>query len=169
MSLSMYTASVPVFQHTLKAMSAFLSKAEAHAKANKFAPEALLQSRLFPNMFALTKQVQVACDFAKGTCMRLAGKEVPSFDDNESSFADLRARIDKTIALLGTIDAASIDGSETSEIHLNPGTPRERKFPGQTYLLHYSLPNFFFHVTTAYNILRHNGVDLGKKDFMGAL
>ena len=169
MSLSMYTASVPVFQHTLKAMSAFLSKAEAHAEANKFAPEALLQSRLFPNMFALTKQVQVACDFAKGTCMRLAGKEVPSFDDNESSFADLRARIDKTVALLGTLDAASIDGSETSEIHLNPGTPRERKFPGQTYLLHYSLPNFFFHVTTAYNILRHNGVDLGKKDFMGAL
>lgn len=167
MSISMYAASIPVFQQSLNALSGVLSKAEAHAAAKNIAPEVLLQSRLFPNMFSLTRQVQVACDFAKGACMRLAGNEVPSYADTETTFTELQARITKTLALLGTIAASSIDGSEARNILLNPGTPRERMFAGQAYLLSYALPHFYFHVTTAYNILRHNGVELAKADYIG--
>lgn len=168
MSISMYAASVPVFKQMLGGLSNFLTKAEAHATAKTVAPEVLLQSRLFPDMFDLKRQVQIACDFAKGTCARLGGVEVPSYDDKEVTFADLQARIAKTVAFIDSIPAASIDGSEARVIVTQPGTPREKTFAGQAYLHTYAIPHFFFHTTTAYAILRHNGVEIGKKDFIGA-
>ncbi|MDW5414990.1 MULTISPECIES: DUF1993 family protein [unclassified Iodobacter] len=168
MSISMYTASIPVFKQLLTALSDVLAKAEAHATARKIDPAVLLQTRLFPDMFPLVRQVQIACDFAKSVPARLAGVEVPAYDDNEQSFAELQARIAKTLAILDGLTAAQIDGSEALEIVLRPGTPKEKKLDGQTYLLSYGLPQFFFHVTTTYALLRHNGVEIGKRDFMGA-
>jgi uncharacterized protein len=168
MSISMYNASVPVFQQALNALSRVLSKAEAHAAAKNIAPEVFLQSRLYPDMFNFTRQVQIACDFAKGTCQRLAGQEVTPIADTELSFADLQARIAKTLELIAAAPATSIEGSEDRVIVLMPGSARERTFNGQAYLLTYALQHFFFHATTAYDILRHNGVEVGKKDFVGA-
>jgi uncharacterized protein len=168
MSISMYNASVPVFQQALNALSGVLSKAEAHAAAKNIAPEVFLQSRLYPDMFNFTRQVQIACDFAKGTCQRLADQEVTPIADTELSFADLQARIAKTLELIAAAPAASIEGSEDRVIVLMPGSARERTFKGQAYLLTYALQHFFFHATTAYDILRHNGVEIGKKDFVGA-
>jgi len=168
MTVAMYADSVPVFTQMLSALDAILGKAEAHTSARKIEPDALLQARLSPDMFPLTKQVQIACDFAKGVSARLAGVEVPSDPDTEQTFAELHARIKKTLAFIGSIDKAKFDNSAQREIVLRPGTPNERHFDGQTYLLHYGLQHFFFHVTTAYALLRHNGVDIGKKDYMGA-
>lgn len=167
MSISMYAASIPVFKQMLDSLSDVLNKAEAHAAEKKIDPNALLQARLFPDMFPLTRQVQIAADFAKSVSARLAGTDMPAYEDNEQSFADLRSRIAKTLAFLDTLAPAQIDGSEQREIVLRPGTPKEQKFAGQPYLLHYGLPQFFFHVTTAYAILRHNGVEVGKRDYMG--
>ncbi|MEN9864870.1 MAG: hypothetical protein RL748_460 [Pseudomonadota bacterium] len=167
MSISMYSASVPVFRQMLNSLSDVLSKAEAHATAKNFEASALLQARLFPDMFNLIRQVQIAADFAKSVSLRLARQEVPSFEDNEQSFADLQARIKKTLALLDGLTEAQFAGSEEIEIVLRPGTPKERKMTGQVYLTGYGIPQFFFHVTTAYALLRHNGVEIGKKDFMG--
>jgi len=167
MSQVMYQASVPVFKQMLGGLSDVLAKAEAHASARNIEPAALLQARLFPDMFALTKQVQVACDFAKGVCARLAGVDVPSAEDTEQSFADLQARIKKTLSFIEGLDAGQFETAATRDIVTRPGTPKERHFSGQDYLLHYGLPQFFFHVTTSYAILRHNGVELGKKDYMG--
>ncbi|MBY0445323.1 MAG: DUF1993 domain-containing protein [Burkholderiales bacterium] len=168
MSISMYTASVPVFKQLLTALADVLAKAEAHAEARKIDPAVLLQTRLYPDMFPLVRQVQIACDFAKSVPARLAGVEVPAYEDNEQSFAELQARITKTLALINELSAEQIDGSEALEIVLRPGTPKEKKLDGQTYLLAYGLPQFFFHVTTTYALLRHNGVEIGKRDFMGA-
>jgi len=168
MSLSMYEASVPVFTQLLTALDANLAKAATHAADRKIEPDALLRARLFPDMFELVRQVQIACDFAKSVPARLAGVDVPSYEDNETSFADLHARIAKTLAFAGGLDAAKFEGSETREIVLRPGTPKEKRLDGKAYLLAYGLPQFFFHVTTAYALLRHNGVEIGKKDFMGA-
>ena len=168
MSISMYTAAIPVFKQMLNSLHDVLAKAEAHATAKNIEPNALLQARLFPDMFPPTRQVQIAADFAKGVAARLADVELPAYEDNEQTFAELQARIAKTLAFIDTLSAAQIDGSETREIVLRPGTPKEKKLSGQTYLLSYGLPQFFFHVTTAYAILRHNGVEIGKKDFMGA-
>jgi len=168
MSLSMYEASVPVFTQLLTALDANLAKAATHAADRKIEPDALLRARLFPDMFELVRQVQIACDFAKSVPARLAGVDVPSYEDNETSFADLHARIAKTLAFAGGLDAAKFEGSETREIVLRPGTPKEKRLAGKAYLLAYGLPQFFFHVTTAYALLRHNGVEIGKKDFMGA-
>ena len=168
MTISMYSASVPVFKQLLGALDDVLSKAEAHAGDRKIEPGVLLQARLFPDMLPLTRQVQIACDFAKSVPARLAGVEVPAYDDTEQSFAELHARIAKTLAFIDTLGAAQFDGSEQREIVLRPGTPKERKLDGQAYLLQYGLPQFLFHVTTAYGLLRHNGVEIGKKDFMGA-
>ena len=168
MSLSMYEASVPVFTQLLTALDANLAKAATHAADRKIEPDALLRARLFPDMFELVRQVQIACDFAKSVPARLAGVDVPSYEDNETSFADLPARIAKTLAFAGGLDAAKFEGSETREIVLRPGTPKEKRLAGKAYLLAYGLPQFFFHVTTAYALLRHNGVEIGKKDFMGA-
>jgi uncharacterized protein len=167
MAISMYAASVPVFRQMLGSLNDNLNKAETHATEKKIDPNALLQARLFPDMFPLTRQVQIAADFAKGISARLAGMEVPSYEDTEQTFAELRARIAKTLAFIGTLAPEQIDGSEEREIVLFAGTPREKKFPGQVYLLHYGMPQVFFHVTTAYAILRHNGVDIGKRDFVG--
>jgi uncharacterized protein len=168
MTLSMHAASVPVFRQMLGSLDNLLAKADSHAAERKIDPAALLQARLFPDMFPLLKQVQIACDFAKGVSGRLAGVELPVFDDSEQTFAELRALVAKTVAFVDGLDAARFDGSEDREIVLRPGTPKERRFVGQAYLLNYGLPQFFFHVTTAYALLRHNGVELGKKDYMGS-
>ena len=166
MTISMYAASVPVFKQMLNSLAANLEKAESHASDKKIDPNALLQARLFPDMFALTRQVLIAADFAKGACARLAGVEVPKYEDTEQTFADLKARLAKTLAFIETLTPAQIDGSETREITTSAG-PNSKNFNGQTYLLHYALPQFFFHATTAYALLRHNGVEVGKRDFMG--
>lgn len=168
MTISMYAASVPVCRQMLNSLTSILNKAEAHATGKKIDPNALLQARLFPDMFPLTHQVQIASDFAKGLSARLAGIDVPSYEDNEKTFDELRARIARTLEFINGIHPNLIDGSEGREIVIHPGTPREMKFNGQAYLLHYAMPQFFFHVTTAYAILRHNGVELGKRDYMGA-
>jgi hypothetical protein len=163
----MYAASAPVFVRMLGNLSGILSKAEAHAAEKKIDPAVLLQARLFPDMFTMLRQVLIACDFAKGTCARLAGVEVPKYEDNESSFAELQARIEKTLAFIGTLDAAQIDGSEERDVTVQAG-PNTLHFKGQPYLINYALPNFYFHLATAYGILRHNGIEIGKKDFIGA-
>ena len=168
MTVSLYDASVPVIKQMLTSLSELLAKAEAHAAEKKIEPAALLQARLFPDMFPLARQVQIACDFAKSIPSRLAGIEVPAYDDTEQTFEQLQARIARTLALIDGIDPASFAGSEAMEIVLRPGTPKERTLDGKAYLLAYGLPQFFFHVTTTYALLRHNGVQIGKKDFMGA-
>jgi hypothetical protein len=168
MSIPMHAASIPVFQQMLGGLAGVLAKAEAHAIERKIDPAALLQSRLFPDMFPLVRQVQVACDFAKSVPARLAGADVPSWDDTEQTFAELQERIAKTLAFIEGLDAARFEDSGQREIVLRPGTPKERTIGGQAYLLAYGLPQFFFHVTTAYDLLRHNGVQIGKKDYMGA-
>ena len=167
MSISMYAASVPVFKQMLGSLSALLQKAEAHAEERKIEPGALLHARLSPDMFPLRRQVQIACDFARGVSARLAGVEVPSSPDTEQTFADLQALIDKTLSFIGGLSQSQFEKSDSREIVTRPGTPKERRFAGQAYLLSYGLPQFFFHVTTAYALLRHNGIALGKPDFMG--
>ena len=168
MTTYMYTTSVLVFKQLLNSLSAILTKAEALATEKKFEPIVLLDARLFPDMFPLIRQVQIATDFAKSVSARLAGVEVPVYDDNERTFADLQARIGKTLLFIESLTPAQFVGSETREIVLRPGTPKEKKMVGHTYLSNYGLPQFFFHVTTAYAILRHNGLEVGKGDFMGA-
>jgi hypothetical protein len=167
MTSPMYTNSVPVFKQLLTALQAILAQAQAHAVARSIDPDALLQARLYPDMFPLFKQVQIAADFARGVAARLADLEVPVFDGNEQSFADLARLLDRTLAFVDGLDAARFAGRETAEIVLRPGTPKEKRLSGQTYLANYGLPQFLFHVTTAYAILRHNGIPVGKRDFMG--
>lgn len=167
MTISLYAASVPVFKQMLNSLDAILTKAEEHAVAKKIEPDALLQARLFPDMFPLIRQVQIACDFARGVSARLGGAEVPKYEDAEKSFADLHGLIAKTLAFVDGVTPAQIDGTEDREIVTRPGTPKEKKFTGQSYLLSYGLPQFFFHVSTAYAILRHNGIEVGKRDYMG--
>lgn len=167
MTISLYAASVPVFKQMLGSLDVLIGKAEEHTAQRKIEPQALLQARLFPDMFAFTRQVQVACDFSRGVSARLAGLEVPKNDDTESSFSELRSLISRTVAFIDGIDPSSIAGQESREIITRQGTPKERRFDAQTYLLSYGLPQFFFHVTTAYAILRHNGVEVGKRDYMG--
>jgi hypothetical protein len=162
----MYDASLAPFIRMLGNLSAILHKAEAYAAERKIEPGVLLNARLAPDMYPLVRQVQIASDSVKGCAARLAGIDIPSYADSESSFAELQARIAKTQAFLGSVTAAQLDGSEGKSITLNfPGM--ELKFTGQEYLLHFVLPNFYFHLTTAYAILRHNGLDIGKMDFLG--
>ncbi len=168
MSLSMYQACVPVFKQMLGALSGVLAKAEAHATARNIDPNVLLQARLYPDMFALLRQVQVATDFAKSVSARIAGVDVPSFEDKEENFADLQARIAKTMAFIDGLSPAQMDGSEERKIVTQAGTAKEKVFSGQSYLLNYGLPHFFFHTSSAYAILRHNGVEVGKKDYIGS-
>jgi hypothetical protein len=167
MSISMHAASVPVFTQMLGSLSALLHKAESHAEQRKIDADALLQARLFPDMFPLRRQVQIASDFARGVSARLAGVEVPSYPDTEKTFAELQELIEKTLSFIGGLSPSQFDKSESREIVTRPGTPKEKRFNGQAYLLSYGLPQFFFHVTTAYALLRHNGVELGKGDYMG--
>lgn len=168
MTISMYAASVPVFSQLLNSLSDILHKAEAHASAKNIDPTVFLQARLSPDMFSLLRQVQIAADFSRGVSARLAGLDVPSVEDSQLTFADCQALIKQSLDFINSIKPEQIDGQENREIITRPGTPKERRFNGQAYLLSYGLPQFFFHVTTAYAILRHNGVEVGKKDYMGA-
>jgi uncharacterized protein len=167
MNPTLYDSSIPVFTQMLAGLARVLTMAAAHAETKKIDPNALLQARLFPDMFSTLRQVQVACDFAKSVSARLAGVEVPSYEDTEASFADLQARIAKTVAFIGGLTPAQFEGAAGREIVTQAGTPKEKRFTGQSYLLTYGLPHFFFHVTTAYAILRSNGVEVGKKDYLG--
>jgi hypothetical protein len=168
MTIAMHEASVPVFRQMLGGLDGILAKAETHAIEGKIDPPALLQARLFPDMFTFARQVQVACDFATSVSARLAQVDVPAYDEAAESFASLRARIGRTLDFIDGLDAKRFVGGESREIVLRPGTPKERTLSGQAYLLAYGLPQFFFHVTTAYALLRHNGIGIGKKDYMGA-
>lgn len=167
MSITMYQASIPLFVRMLGNLSAILHKAATYVHATGGDPAALLDTRLFPDMLPLTRQIQIATDNAKGPAARLANIERPVFEDNEKTFDELQDRIARTIAFLGSIPASSIDGSEQRKVALTL-RGNDVKFLGQPYLLHFALPNFYFHVTTAYAILRHAGVDIGKLDFIGA-
>jgi uncharacterized protein len=168
MTMTMYEASIPTFLHTLRSLRILLEKGLAHAEAKKFDPAVLAASRLYPDMFPLTRQVQIASDAAKGAAARLAGVDAPKFEDAETTIPELIARVDKTIDYLQSVQPAQIDGSEERTITIP--TPRgPLTFPGKVYLRHWALPNFFFHVTTAYNILRHNGVEIGKADYLGGI
>jgi len=166
MSLTMYQASIPVFVRMLDNLSGILDKAAAHAEAKKIDPAIFVNARLAPDMFPLSRQVQIATDMVKGCAARLAGIEVPSYEDNESTFSELQARIAKTKAFIESVSASQIDGSEERKITLKFGS-KELNFLGQAYLLDFVLPNFHFHLTTTYAILRHNGVEIGKKDYTG--
>jgi hypothetical protein len=168
MTVSMYQVSVPVFLKTLGNLAAILDKGAAFAAEKKVDPAVLLGYRLAPDMFSLTSQIQNAADHAKRACARLAGVEPPAYEDKETSFAELKARIDKTVAFINSLKPAQFDGAESRNLTMKSGGA-DRTFTGQAYLLHNALPNFFFHVTTAYNILRHCGVNIGKRDFIGQL
>ena len=168
MTSPMYTHSVPVFKQMLTALKAILAQVDAQVAAKSMEPEAFLQARLFPDMFPLLKQVQIAADFARGVSARLAGVDVPAYEAKEQGFADLDALLTQTLGFLDSLNASQFDGSESRDIVLRPGTPKEKKLSGQAYLANYGSPQFFFHVTTAYAILRHNGVAIGKRDYMGA-
>lgn len=167
MSLSMYQASIPSFIRMLGNLSAILDKAVAHAEAKKIDPAIFVNARLTPDMYPLSRQVQIATDIVKGCAARLAGIDVPSYADNETTFAELQARITKTVAFLQSVSAAQIDGSEERKITLKFGS-REINLLGQAYLLDFVFPNFHFHLTTTYAILRHNGVGIGKMDYLGS-
>jgi len=168
MPFGMYQASIPAFAKTLKILSAILDKAEAYAAEREIEPEVLLNWRLAPDMFPFTRQIQLVSDSAKGAAARLAGVEVPKFADDESSFAELKARIAKTVKFVESFAPKDIDGSETRDIALTVGG-QTLHFKGEPYLVQFVLPNFYFHATVAYAILRHCGVDIGKRDFLGAV
>jgi uncharacterized protein len=168
MSLSMYQASVPVFVRALGNLSNVLKKAAAHAEQHKIDASVLLAARLYPNMFPLSRQIQIATDMARGGAARLAGVERPVYEDKETSFDDMQARITKTLEFLDSIKPEQVDGSEDKAITLSIGGT-EMTFVGQPYLLHFVIPNVLFHTATAYDILRHNGVELGKQDFIGGM
>jgi hypothetical protein len=166
MTISMYQVSVPRFVNILGNLSNILDKAQAHVDARKLDPVTLTTYRLFPDMLPMMSQVQIACDTAKGAVARMAGVQIPVFEDNEKTLAELKARIAKTIAFIKTVKPEQIDGTEDKEIVIKRGE-REDRYTGIQFLLGRALPNFYFHVTTAYNILRHNGVEIGKRDYLG--
>jgi hypothetical protein len=166
MTISLYGATVPVFQHMLKNLVHILDKAETHATEKKFEPAALTTFRLAPDMLPFTRQVLIACDAAKNGVARVSGVEAPKFEDNEATFGELKARIQKTLDYLATVPATALDGLEDKEVTFPVGRERTRTMTTQDYLMTWVLPNFFFHTTTAYAILRHNGVPLGKADYL---
>ena len=167
MPISMYQASIPVLQRALNNLAHILDKGAQHAESRKIDPSVLVNMRLYPDMFPLSRQVQIATDISKGCAARLAGLEPPKYEDTEQSFADLKARVDKTLAYLNEASAAQIDGSETRAISLSVGK-ETLTFEGLVYLQYFVIPNVYFHVTTSYAILRHGGVELGKRDFLGS-
>jgi hypothetical protein len=166
MAFTIYDASVPVFTRMLTSLGKVLDKGAAFAEARKIDPAVLLATRLYPDMFPLSRQVQTATDHAKGAAARLSRTEIPKFADNEATFAELGGRIDKTLAFIGGIDRKAFEGAESRDVTLVTGG-KERLVNGQAYLLETACPNFFFHVTTAYAILRHVGVEIGKRDYLG--
>ena len=165
MTITMHEIAVPSFRKHLEALDAILDKAAAYAEARKIEPEALLMARLYPDMYTFKKQVQSACDFAKLSVGRLAGVTPPVHDDSEMTFADLKRRIAETLSVLDEAKAEPMEAAADREVTIKAG-PRELKFTGREYLLHFALPNFYFHCATAYGILRHNGLEIGKRDFM---
>jgi hypothetical protein len=167
MSITMSSASVPIFVRMLSNVNVWLDKAETHAAAKKFDTSVYLSARLAPDMLPFTKQIQIACDTVKFCVARLAGVDSPKFEDNETTLAELRERINATIAYVKSVPAAQIDGSEDKDITI-PRRDGSTVMKGEAYLKHFVLPNLFFHVTTAYALLRHNGVELGKMDYLGA-
>lgn len=168
MSHSLYAASVPVFRQLLGSLAAVLEQAEAHALERRIEPDALLQARLYPDMFPLARQVQIATDFAKGAGARLAGVEPPRYEDGERTFAELQQRISKTLGFIDGLGRDAVEAGATRAITHGSGERARHFDSGAVYLTHFALPNFYFHVTTAYAILRHNGVPIGKKDFVGS-
>lgn len=166
--MSLSKAAIATFETGLGALSTILDKAQAHADARKIDPAALLGMRLFPDMFTFTRQVQIACDQAKNGGARMTGTEPPKFEDNEKSIGELKARVAKTIAFVKTLDAKKIDASADREITFPLG-PNKGQMRGADYINHFVLPNFYFHLTTAYDILRHCGVEIGKRDFLGGI
>ena len=166
MTISMYQASVPRFVNILGNLSNILDKAQAHADTNKIDGTVLTSYRLYPDMLPMSTQVQIACDAAKGVVARLSGVDAPVFDDNEKTLVELKARIGKTIAFIQSVSAAQIDGTEDKEIIVKRGD-KETHYKGMQFLLGHATPNFYFHVTTTYNILRHNGIEIGKRDYLG--
>ena len=167
MTISMYSASVPLLQRQLGALLVWLDKAEAHAAARQFDSVNYLALRLAPDMLPFVAQIRIASDAAKGCVARLAGQELPKFEDNEASLADLRARVQKTLDYVASVPATDIDGSEARQIVIPMRNREPMQFTGEAFLKHFALPNFFFHVTMAYALLRHAGVALGKMDFLG--
>lgn len=166
MSISIYQASVPVFERSLKALDAVLDKAAAYAEARKFDSAIYVTIRLRPDMLPFARQVQIACDNAKNASARIAGVEAPRFEDNEATLGELKARIEKTLAFLAGLDPKAFDEAAERDV-VFPVGPNKMKMKGGDYLLHYVTPNFYFHVTTAYDILRYSGVEIGKRDFLG--
>jgi uncharacterized protein len=167
MKISMHALSVDLFAHALGNLSSILEKGAASAAQRKFEPAVLLAARLAPDMLPLTRQVQIAADLAKNSVARLAGQEPPRFEDTETTVEQLRARLARTVDFLGSVPASALEGSETRDIRL-PSGARTLEFKGLDFLQRWAIPNVFFHVTTAYDILRHNGVELGKRDFLGS-
>jgi hypothetical protein len=167
MSVSMYKVSAPIFIQFLTALSGVLDKAQAHIDAKKLDESFFMGMRLYADMHNFAKQVRASCDHAVNACARIAGVDIPAFENNETSIADLKKRVEKAIAFVRTIRPEQLDGTEDKEIVVKFGSG-ERRFTGQTMLINFSLPNFYFHTTTAYDILRHCGVEIGKRDFMGA-
>lgn len=168
MSIDMYQASIPVFIRMLDNLSSILDKAAAHAEVKNIDPSVFINYRLAPDMYPLSRQVQIATDMVKGCAARLAGMEVPSYENNETTFADLQARVNKTAAFIQSVSAGQINGSEERTITFQV-RGKDVSFLGLPYLLNFVLPNFYFHITTAYAILRHNGVELGKLDYLGSI
>jgi hypothetical protein len=166
MTISMSSASLPVFKAMLGNLSHILDKGQAHAGARKFDAAALLQFRLAPDMLPFTRQIQIACDAAKNGVARISGVEAPKFEDNEATFPELKARIQKTLDYLASVPHERLDGTEEKDITFPIGREATRTMKGEAYLKHWALPNFFFHVTMAYAILRNNGVELGKADYL---
>jgi hypothetical protein len=168
MTMSLHASTVPVFEQLLSALDGILDKAVAHAAARKIDPAALLTSRLRPDMLPLVAQIQIACDNAKNITGRLAGAQPPRFEDNEATFEEIKARIKKTLDYLRSVSAEDVNAGADREI-VFPLGPNKMKMKGVNYVFHFALPNFFFHLTTAYDILRYSGVDIGKRDYMGAV
>ncbi len=168
MKASMHALSIEIFTSALTNLSALLRKGADSATARKFDPAVLVGSRLAPDMFPLSRQVQIACDLAKNSAARLAGQEAPRFEDNEKTMEELQARIARTLDYLGSIPASALEGCETRDIKV-PAGERTLEFKGLAFIQRWAIPNVFFHVTTTYNILRHNGVDVGKRDFLGPI
>jgi len=166
MAITMHSASVPTLVHMLRNLVHVLDKAEAHVQARKIDPVALTQFRLAPDMLPFTRQIQIACDAAKNGVARLSGLEAPKFEDNEATFAELKTRVHKTLEFLASVPADALNGTEDKEVTFPIGREKTHTMKGEAYLKHWMLPNFFFHVTTAYAILRHNGVELGKSDYL---
>ncbi|HVX75651.1 MAG TPA: DUF1993 domain-containing protein [Bradyrhizobium sp.] len=165
--MSFYDASVPAFLQILGSLSGILTKAEAHCKARNIQPEVLLSARLYPDMLPFTKQIQLACDYSGKGCARLAHSEVPSTPDTEKSFEELQQRLARTIDYIKTFKPAQFEGGDTKEVTFPIGPDQTLTLPGQQFLNRFAFPNFYFHAATAHGILRHNGVEIGKRDFLG--